>query len=441
VTAALGAARKAATRSVRQTATWPGVQGSSSVPLVRPEGRTGPCLNKDKWPRASNVRTRPAQLNPEQLRAKRLREAFPPGTVVPKHVRHCSALGATDWLVYTWRKDRPDVKTRAPYTCNSWRCPECKVHEAQITYARIQQATAPLSQDGFVFFVLTLDQRGYDRGEVAEVFREKHPEWFAPDGRWRNAECAYKALSAMTRNFLKRLRRFQSRNGWRVLKNEWVAVVEQHRTGWPHLNLVLWSPELAEELEHDRIDRESRIPLVLSVERRRAAKVNCRILRGELAELAQGTGWGARNTGEAARHSGGWASYITKLAGETGGEIAKITQAPTSAPVRFRRLRSGKGFLPPRYRDPNITGTLVRRTIWDGQSVVLPLHSARFATPAPYSQVEHIAACCYVEEELLLTERSAARWNRTARFAWPAASVVTPIVSRMHVPPARAAPS
>jgi hypothetical protein len=49
---------------------------------------------------------------------------------------------------------------------------------------------------------------------------------------------------------------------------------------------------------------------------------------------------------------------VESIEGHTVGEVTKLSQAPTIAPSHFRRLRSSKGFLPPKRRDPDITGAL-----------------------------------------------------------------------------------
>jgi hypothetical protein len=129
------------------------------------------------------------------------------------------------------------------------------------------------------------------------------------------------------------------------------------------------------------------------------------LAKDELLEHATGAGWGTYSTAEAARSGEAVASYIVKLAGEAGavaGELAKLSQLPTMAPSRFRRLRSGKGFLPPRRSNPDYTGTLVRRA-WnhDGTPLVLPLHAA------PLAVRPVVVATCYAEEARMVRERSA----------------------------------
>jgi hypothetical protein len=85
--------------------------------------------------------------------------------VLPRHVQACqwSAFGHQRWFVWTWKRNQPDVQTRVPYSCGSWRCPVCCRHEAAVTFARIQEATsrAGFMADGWVYAVLTLDRDGY----------------------------------------------------------------------------------------------------------------------------------------------------------------------------------------------------------------------------------------------------------------------------------------
>jgi hypothetical protein len=169
-----------------------------------------------------------------------------------------------------------------------------------------------------------------------------------------NATEAYRALSGMTERVLKRLRRMYPDIG-----SSWVATVEAHKSGKPHLNLVCHAPELARYLARDQRRRRPDAQRDHGADWKRHA---CR-LRGELRRHVHESGWGPIGTAEPARDKNSLASYITKLAGaadKAWSEIAKLTQAPLNAPVRFRRLRSGKGFLPPRHSNPETTGALVR---------------------------------------------------------------------------------
>jgi hypothetical protein len=131
-------------------------------------------------------------------------------------------------------------------------------------------------------------------------------------------------------------------------------------------------------------------------------------------------GFGRRSWIERAESTGEAIGYITKVAGHheqsvrrmgkrvarTTGEIVKLTQLPMNAPSRFRRLRAGKGFLPPRRKNPAVTGTLLRRTFdrHDGTPMVMPLHEIKDAEVRAIS-----AEACYHEHDLWEAERESAR--------------------------------
>jgi len=278
--------------------------------------------------------------------------------ILPKHVQACqhSANGQEKWFVWTWKRESPADQTRVPYSCSSWRCPICRRYEASVTFARIREATTPLEPTGFVYFVLTLDRNGYYSGK-----------------KWADVGEAYAAISTMTRKFLKRLRRRYSEIG-----NRWVAVVEAHKSGWPHVNLMIYCPKLAQELRNNREDA-LKDPFVMDAvqackdawkdgafvpkEIRERARQSL-LMQGDLLSHATECGWGRQSSAEAARDCDSVAGYLVKLAGnhdKSISEVAKLTQLPTNAPQRFRRLRSGKGFLPPRKSNPEITGCMIRR--------------------------------------------------------------------------------
>lgn len=269
-----------------------------------------------------------------------------------------------------------------------------------MTFARIRDAFAPLEPGGVVFLVLTLDRDGYYSGKP-----------------WPNVAAAFRELSRMSNRLLHRLNRMCRARGWRPIGSRWVSTVEAHRSGWPHVNIVLHCPELAIELDRDCREKE----------RKGVSHRGARLLDGDLLRHALESGYGVQSTAERGRDTGALAGYITKLAGEAGAlasEVAKLTQLPTNAPVRFRRLRAGKGFLAPRHRNPDVTGTLVRRRRErDGSVLVLPLQDVK------PELTEQVARCCYREEWIATDEL--AHWRERQQLAAMGLSrcVVVPAVS------------
>jgi len=201
--------------------------------------------------------------------------------------------------------------------------------------------------------------------------------------------------------------------------------VEAHRSGWPHVNLLVWCPELAAQLRDEREDRlndpeiadavvlafdafKNREPIPAEV-RERARRAT--VVGGALRELAEECGWGRQSTAEAARSSEAIAGYVVKLAGQhdaSTGELAKITQAPMNAPERFRRLRSGKGFLPPRRSDPSVTGCLVRRR----RAVAGDWEICAINAPKDPLQIEPIERAARAELQLIEEEENLLSRNR-----------------------------
>jgi hypothetical protein len=343
--------------------------------------------------------------------------------VVPRHVSACqhSPEQRERWFVWTWARSAPQTQTRVPYSCNSWRCDVCRRFEAAVTFARIKEATAPLPADGWCFLVLTLDREGYYSGTP-----------------WGDVNEAYRSLGKMTAALLKRIgatwgpdTRLEGKKrirSVRKLGNRWVAVVEAHRSGWPHVNLLVWCPALAAELRDDRDARLEDVELANAVADARDAWKNrepipratrelarkATTVGGHLAELVTECGWGLQSTAEAARDADAIAGYVVKLAGQhdaSVGELAKITQAPLNAPERFRRLRSGKGFLPPRRCDPNVTGCLVRRR----RAVAGDWEIAAINAPKDPAQIEPIASAAEAELQLIFEEESILARSRGKR--------------------------
>lgn len=342
----------------------------TATPPGRDAGSGGTCSARLDLPaRGRGARSPPPRT--EQLPGG-------PRAVFPRHVRACqhSVDARERWFVWTWPKDRNGLQLRVPYSCDSWRCPVCRRHEAAVTFARIKEATSrpEYSPSGWVYMVLTLDRDGYYSGRP-----------------WPDVTGAYRALSRMTDNLLHRLRR---RYGGEPSRS-WVGVVEAHRSGWPHMNLLLYAPTLAAELAESQDSR-----------RRQGESARQSILAaGPLLRSLEECGWGRQSTAEGASSANAIAGYIVKLAGDqdaTMGELAKITQAPTNAPARFRRLRSGKGFLPPRRHNPNVTGVLLRRRrSMQGDWEIVDMNATKDA-----AQQEAVAAAVNAEHELIEEEEA-----------------------------------
>jgi hypothetical protein len=245
------------------------------------------------------------------------------------------------------------------YTCKSYRCPspECQRVAAHTDFARIDAALKrpDLDPAGFVFFVLTIDQNDHF-GTASKPYKDEQE--------------AFKRLSANTRFFLRRLRLRQKKRGERVLDNEWVGTVEVQRNGWPHMNLMVYAPELAEQLREEQ---------QLGPHDPRRRRHRAQITDPWLLQAVTETNWGTISTAEGVRDAQALAGYIVKLGGEfcrSAGEISKITQAPSNARMKLRRIRAGKGFLPPQgaqQRDGDWTGVMMRRKSEWGTMTVGPM--------------------------------------------------------------------
>lgn len=246
-----------------------------------------------------------------------------------------------------------------------------------------------LQASGFLFAVLTLDREGTFSGEK----------------RWKDSTEAYRALSRMTAKFFERLRRYMKQRGMNPLGREWVCVVEAHRSGWPHVNILMHSPELAAHVDEEQKHyAETWLKAGFSASQFPPALLDC----------ARKSHWGTRATIERVRSQEAVLNYIAKLSGEAGqvmGELAKLTQLPMNAPQRFRRLRSGKGFLPPRRKSADVTGSIMVRKFdsRDGTPVVMPV-----ATIKDPVLIAHMAEITYAELRLWDRERENAPALRDA---------------------------
>lgn len=293
-------------------------------------------------------------------------------------------------------------------------------------FARMKQATAKLDPRGWCMLVLTLDRDGHYGGKP-----------------WRDPDQAYGAMGELSRKALASIGkvwgdeiRLEYRGGRnkvvvpvRTIGNKWCAVVEAHRSGWPHLNVVLWCPELAEHLRNEEAARLEDPEIANAVALARDAWQNkepvphavrelarkATVIGGKLGALIEAAGWGKQSTAECARDIDAVTGYMVKLAGlheGSIGELAKFCQAPLNAKERFRRFRCGRGFLPPRIKDPEVTGCLVRRRrvgyrpkeLWRGCSSEWEVYAVN--APKSPEQAEPIERATHAEMTLISEEET-----------------------------------
>jgi len=266
-------------------------------------------------------------------------------TKAPRYVRACvnSPYPDAPWHLAFWPKGAPQEATLKAACCGSWRCEgACARYRASVDFARITEALEPYDADDLTYGVMTLDRNGTYSGDA-----------------WSDSTTGYRGLTTMSRKFLKRLNRWLVSLGLDPVASRWVGVAEAHRSGWPHMNLILVSKGLAAMLRAERDEMLAN----------GATETQAKLARGEMLGHVVGSGWGPRSFIEPARSKGALAGYLVKLAGELDkpgdaesrgrmvGEVAKLTQIPLNSPKGFRRLRSGKGFLPPRRKSGN-TGAM-----------------------------------------------------------------------------------
>lgn len=292
-------------------------------------------------------------------------------------------------------------------------------------FARIKEAFKDVPASECVFLTLTLDRAKLDVRDAREAFR---------------------LLSSMSQSMKRRLDNWQEKQGWETVGNRYVAVVEAHRSGWPHMHWVMHAPDLAVALAE-----QHRSARVLGMNEREG-----KLLWGDLLDLVERSGWGYQSTAEAVRSSDAMAGYMSKLAGElddTKGELAKMTQLPHESPPNTRRLRSGRGFLPKR-RKSSKTGALVQPR-WDSGArcfIVVPMNPPVWREGESIldyqERVAQSADCCYAETAYQEHEAARMAWNaRLARLGLghmslpPDRSDAVWTDHRRRAPPLRAGPA
>lgn len=176
--------------------------------------------------------------------------------------------------------------------------------------------------------------------------------------------------------FYKRARKWLLAEYGEQFENRHIWAVEEHRSGVPHLNLLWHCPALANDL---REQKASYAAAGLS------QKESIR-MRGELLRLAQESGFGRVCTAEGNRSGDEGAEqlagYLTKTVQGLAGEQQKSTQLPLSSPYRHRTWNAGKGFVPPKHKNPEWTGGVIsRRYTREGDEVAETMLRREIAEP------------------------------------------------------------
>lgn len=261
-------------------------------------------------------------------------EAPSPGGARPAatRLRYVEACAMKAWSLRVWKRAEAETPLGASpvavrYVCRSWRhAGDCRRWRAAQNFARVTAALEGCSPRHIVYVVFTFRQ-----GEGA---------------KWETRYDAFRGMVESWRSLRKAIAR-------RWGKPEYVSVCEVHRSGWPHLNVIMVCPRLAAELATPPV-----APGTLR----------------ELKRHAVACGWGFMLTAEVARDASAVAGYAVKLAGDVEqradagadgrlvGEVVKFSQVPENAPRHFRRLRSSYRFLPPPFKGSGEwTGELVKR--------------------------------------------------------------------------------
>ena len=264
---------------------------------------------------------------------------------VGKTPRHVTACQTNAWRVWVWQNGTDKPASVSPYRCNSWRCSRCSRRVASKDYTRIKTALSGATPNELTYAVLTFDQLGR-YGGIKFADAKSAYSWI------------YKALSRL-------MRRLERQFG----KLDYIATMEAHRNGWPHINIVFRNRALAavvrggfadalDSLGYSYGDFKALGPVERKNLRNRVAQLNDwkvprqRGVAKTIRRHQLDVGLGKVCWWEPVFHQGEISNYIVKLsryenAERLTAEVSKLLQLPMEAPHRFRRIRSSRGFLEP----------------------------------------------------------------------------------------------
>lgn len=288
-------------------------------------------------------------------------------------LKSVEACEREDWSLLSWPADVTfDPKTgeihnpsgaepvRRRFLCGSWRCRRCARWRGALDWARC--AAAVSTRGWWLYIVLTFDPKAY--GSVWEAYREAGRNW---NDHLREA--------------------LRHRGG----KFQYLQTWEQHRSGWPHANVILSGEQLRDWVESlGVVDGET------EAAGGRARRTRFPVgFRDWLVEAAKRAGFGGVVWAEIidTANPESVAGYLTKLARELTGAPggAKGEQSPTMAPRKFRRIRASRGLLPKPLATSassgKFTGTLSRTKTGDAPAARRTTRQRRELVRANWSEV------------------------------------------------------
>lgn len=317
-----------------------GLRGAGSTPLAG--GAGGPVgARVDAAPcRATRVRTSPRgtggtlvstnnkchavrKRSAELLAREKANPPVAPPETAPAYVHACHA-GA--WHLHLRYKDgRPGA--RIPYKCNS-RHHEgpCRDTWRRRLFARLEEGKlSEANPEDVLFATLTLPPSDHrevkaalasgDRSRLEEAVKEQN-----------------RALGRKLRAWTRALSARAERAGEERLAYFWFR--EAHRSGVPHLHMLMVSPWLARRVRERDAELAELGDVELAEDDRGLAPV-------ELRELAVASGFGERLDIQVAEDQKALTGYATKVIGE----VSKGSQTPEILPQHCRSYGQSRGFL------------------------------------------------------------------------------------------------
>lgn len=264
----------------------------------------------------------------------------------------CRAKG---WTLALVRKATGEL-TLATFRCRSWRCRDCAPAVNRRDAVRIAEALRKRPQDELVALVLTFDREALIARELAEhpylereraAARARHRAWVESRHTWKRLRDRLAYLYGETVRVQRPSKSGAPRwvNVHRKAVIDYVQTWEQHKKPWPHVNVVVHSPEIARDVRRrGSFEHEGR--------------TLWRWANQVLRELALGAGFGPNvHAAPVYGDSDQLANYFAKCAAELTGSHRK-DQAPIAAPRGFRRIRSTpKTALRPGFLEPQRVST------------------------------------------------------------------------------------
>ena len=273
----------------------------------------------------------------------------PPCEPAAHHPGYVHACHEKKWTFRVRHTRGEKAGANVPYTCGSrHHAGPCRDQWCRRLFGRITDPASVFksaSPDAVMFWTFTLPPKWHSRFPGIEVGETRCGQNIPSVGTavpFDTRLDANRILGKQLRSYMQGLNKKLKRRGQESVRYFWIR--EDHKSGVPHLHLLVVHAELAAEV------RERDALQILVPEEDKSLAPATWIAR------AVKCGFGVRFDAQLAHDREGLAGYVTKVMARLSGEVTKQGQVAERLPASCRSYGYSRGFIPPPAKRDEWTG-------------------------------------------------------------------------------------